>query len=76
MDAELKKTINDHYQKGNSIQAIARSYRLTVEEVLDMIGQGEMKSVTIQGDMIDLEEAGPGAQIVTEKTFNVPYTTN
>lgn len=57
-----------------SIQDIARWDRVTVEEVLEWIGQGEMRIVETQGDLIDQSEAGPGVQIEHSKQHYVQYS--
>lgn len=46
-----------------SIQDIARVYRLSVDEVLKMIGHGDMLEVSTQGDLIDQSEAGPEVRV-------------
>ena len=46
-----------------SIQDIARVYRLSVEEVLKMIGQDEMLEIPMAGDQIDQAEAGPEVRV-------------
>lgn len=59
LNDEEKKKILDSYIKGEgSIQGIANYYRCTVEDVLEIIGQQELTHVTIQGDLIDQDEAG------------------
>lgn len=74
---DYKERIYEHYIKGQgSIQDIARIYRVSVEEVLDIVGEGEMKSVDTTGDLIDAQEAGPGAEMSYGKTFNVPFSTD
>lgn len=77
LDDSTREKIIEHYQKGQgSIQDIARVYRLTVNEVLQIIGINNISKVTTQGDLIGPEEAGPGATIVPSKDFDVPFTTN
>lgn len=77
MDEQLKKKIIDHYQKGEgSIQDIARVYRVSMDEVLDVLDLNDIKTVTTRGDLIDQEEAGMDVQLVPQKTFKVPYTTD
>ena len=66
LDEEANKEIRQHYQTGNSIQAIARSYRVSVEEVLRIIDQEELATVELVGDQISPDEVGPNA------TFNPP----
>lgn len=75
MDEETARQIKDHYIHGRgSIQDLARIYRLSVEEVLNLIGEGSSARVYTQGDMIDQNEAGPGVQLNHGKEFNVPFT--
>jgi hypothetical protein len=77
MDDNLRKQVNEYYQMGKvSIQDIARILRLSVPEVLEAIGEGDMSTVTIGGDLIDPSEAGPGAQMNYGQTVNVPFTTD
>ena len=77
LDDSTREKIIEHYQKGQgSIQDIARVYRLTVDEVLEIIGVKDISNVRTQGDLIDAEEAGPGAQINLSKDFKVPFSTN
>lgn len=77
LDEETRAKIYEHYQKGQgSIQDIARVYRCSVEEVLQIIGQDELLRVEVQGDMIDPSEAGPNVQLNYGEQFNVPFTTN
>jgi hypothetical protein len=78
IDDKTRAAILDHYQKGQgSIQDIARVYRVTVDEVLHIIGEDELTSVTFQGDLIDPSEAGPGVTPNYEgKTEHVTFTTD
>lgn len=78
MTPQLKKKIVEHYQKGQgSIQDIARFYRLTVEEVLEVLGLTNLTNVTVRGDLIDESEAGPNAHINREgTTHRVPFSLN
>lgn len=75
----VEDRVQYHYMHGQgSIQDIARIYRMEVDEVLDLIGQSEMKTVRqSHGDLIDASEAGPGAQMNYEgKQFGVQFSTN
>lgn len=77
MDETLKKKINEHYQLGQgSIQDIARTYRLSVEEVLEVIGQADIITVEGMGDLIGPEEVGEEATIVPSKTYKAQFSTN
>lgn len=74
MDDELQKKILGHYQRGEgSIQDIARVYRVTVQEVLEVIGEGSMGKITMGGDLIDASEAGPTAQMNYGQEIHVPF---
>jgi hypothetical protein len=46
-----------------SIQDIARVYRLSMEEVLKLIGHDNMLEIPTQGDLIDQSEAGPEVRV-------------
>lgn len=75
MDEQTREKINDHYQKGQgSIQDIARVYRCTVAEVLEIIGQSELLQVVMEGDQITEAEAGPGATINYGRTETINFT--
>lgn len=75
MDDELQKKILGHYQRGEgSIQDIARVYHLTVQQVLDVIGEGKMGTVHMDGDMIDASEAGPNAEMNYGRDLQVPFS--
>lgn len=78
MDDELKKKINDHYQKAEgSIQDIARVYRLSVDEVLRALGMDDMLTTQSVGDLIDQDEAGFDTVLNPHgQTHKVPYTTD
>lgn len=73
IDDETKKKIYDNYIKGEgSIQGIANYHRVTVEQVLQIIGQDELTTVTTPGDMIDADEAG-NASLNYGTTHRVRY---
>lgn len=75
MDDELHQKILGHYQRGEgSIQDIARVYHVTVQQVLEIIGEGDIGQVHIGGDMIDASEAGPGADMNYGRDFHVPFS--
>ena len=67
-DMTVEDRVKYHYMHGQgSIQDIARVYRLEVSEVLRLIGQEEMMTVTSShGDLVDASEAGPGANVTLE----------
>jgi hypothetical protein len=72
-----KKQIKEFYQQGKgSIQDYARIYRVSVDEILQLIGEEHLSQVTIPGDMIDPNEAGPGATLNYGQDVGVPYSTN
>lgn len=71
--------IKDFYGRGKgSIQDYARIYGVSVAEVLDLIGEGDMKTVHVGGDLVDEAELGPTGkgQINYGEDVAVPYTTN
>lgn len=73
----IEEKVTWFYQHGSgSIQDIARVHRLSVEEVLHIIGQDEMTTVVTQGDLIDQQEAGPGIHLEPSKQHYVPYNTD
>lgn len=75
MDKATREKILEHYQRGQgSIQDIARVYRVSVDEVLDIVGEGHLGSVFTQGDLIDASEAGPNAAMNYGRDFKVPFT--
>lgn len=77
MDKELEAKIKNHYLLGQgSIQDIARVYRLTVDEVLDVLGLSDVKIVEGAGDMIDQHEAGPEAVLREKNIYRANFTTN
>jgi len=71
---EDEQIIHAYQTSSSSIQDIARIRRVSVEHVLVLIGQAEMTSVDIQGDLVDASEIGPGAEFNYGKTVAVPYT--
>lgn len=77
MDDKLKKTINDHYQKGQgSIQDIARVYRLSVDEVLQALGMEDMLTIQTSGDLVDQQEVGINTTLNTGEVHKINYTTD
>lgn len=75
---ELKATIKGHYQRGEgSIQDIARVYRnygVTVQDVLDITGNSEIKGIEFGGDLIDQETAGQGVALNYGRVEPIPFT--
>lgn len=75
MNPKLKSTIKTAYQTSkNSIQDIARIYGVSVPTVLDIIDEGSVKSVHINGDLIDQAEAGPDVKINLGEDRQIPFT--
>lgn len=74
-DVAIKLSIKRHYEKGRgSIQDLARVYHVDVDSVLRTIGIDDMSEVTVVGDLIDREEAGPEAELNPNgKRYKVPY---
>lgn len=72
-DAEI---INAYQKSHRSIQDIARIFDVSVDRVLNLIGHGNLASVTFQGDMVDAGEAGPGATMNYGQTTKVPFSVN
>lgn len=59
-----EEKIRYHYQHAQgSIQDIARVYRRSVDEVLQILGLDDMTEVQTQGDLIDQTEAGPEVRV-------------
>ncbi len=77
MDAKKKADIIKAYQtSSNSIQEIARIFDADINEVLVLIGEGDLANVEMPGDMIDQAEAGPGAQLKGPQNVRVPFSKN
>ncbi len=77
MNDKTKNEIIGFYQRGQgSIQDLARIYGVSVDEVLQLIGAGDLGAVTVGGDLIDASEAGAGAQMNYGKDYKVPFTLN
>lgn len=76
MNEELTKTINEQYQVGNSIQAIARTHHIEVADVLKAIGQAEMLEVESVGDLVDSSEVDPYTTIKPFEKHRAKFTTN
>lgn len=64
------------YQIGNSAQAIARTFKTSVEEVLDLVGEGQINNVQFVGDQIDEQEMGREAVYNAGNEYRVPFTTD
>lgn len=80
LSKEEQEKIKDFYQKGKgSIQDYARIYRVSVPEILDILGEGHLKTVEVgEGDLVDEAELGPTGRglIQGPPEVEVPYTTN
>lgn len=78
MDKELRDKILKTYQTSrNSIQDIARINRVDVHEVLEIIGEGNLSTVTMLGDMVDPSELrGTNAEFNNGSTARVEISTN
>lgn len=73
----VQEQVKYFYEHGRgSIQDIARVLHVSVDEVLDITGNGEMKTVETTGDLVDAQEAGPGADISYGKQHYVQYSTD
>jgi len=64
------------YQIGNSPQAIARTFKISTEEVMELIGEGNATSVQFVGDQIDASEMGKEAVYNQGTEYRVPFTTD
>lgn len=79
IDDKTKAEIVDLYQHGRgSIQDYARIYRLSVEEVLEIVGERQAATVEIGGDLVDEDELGPTGrgQVNGPEQIGVPFSTN
>ncbi len=77
MDDKTRAEIIHWYQVGTrSIQDIARIYRVSVDEVLNLVGEKELSTVDMPGDLIDPKEAGPNAEMNYGRKVSVPFTTD
>jgi len=77
LDEAKRAEINAHYQHGRgSIQDLARIHGVSVDQVLEIIGETTLSTVSTQGDLIDASELGPEASISYGKQFKVPFSTN
>ena len=78
IDDQLFDTVKDHYVKGRgSMQDIARVYHVPMAAVFDITGNSELKSVVIQGDLIDPQEAtGHGSSYNPGEVVTQTYDLN
>jgi len=72
--------IKDFYQHGKgSIQDYARIYRVSVAEILDIVGESDLKRAKMSdGDQVDAAELGPtGRGMINGPEYvDVPFTTH
>ena len=73
---EDEQIVHAYQTSSRSIQDIARIKGVSVEYVLNLIGENDITSVEIQGDLVDPSEIGPGAEFNYGKKVNVPFTTD
>lgn len=75
MDPKTKANIINSYQRGrNSIQDLARIYKVSVQDVLETVGEGSATKVVAQGDLIDQQEAGNEVPVVYSKEFRPDFS--
>lgn len=74
MTDEIKKQVNEDYQKGMSPLGLSLKYHVEVPEVYMALNMPEMLNVVFAGDQID--DAGPGQELSGGKIFRVNYTKN
>jgi hypothetical protein len=73
MNEDTAKEIKDHYVHGRgSIQDLARIYQVSVDAILELVGEGHLSTVTFHGDMIDQSEAG-NVTMNHGETVKVPF---
>lgn len=77
MDEKTKKAIIKAYQtSSNSLQDIARIYKVDVNDVLLATGNNNLATVTFAGDLIDQQEAGRGVELARGQEYDVPISLN
>ena len=77
MDNPTRKRVITAYQTGrSSIQDIARVHKVDVSEVLDAVGEGNLSTVNMPGDLISESEAGPNAKMNYGKTESIKFSVN
>lgn len=78
-EEQIKHLYENGDGKGHapSIQDIARKYRYSVEEVLQILGQTDLLTIQTQGDMVDPDDlTGTSATMNYGRTHKVNYSTN
>lgn len=74
---ETQAEIRDHYDHGRgSIQDYARIYKLDMSDVLEIVGETDLGTVEIGGDLVDAKEMGGrlgAAEIRGPQTQEVPF---
>lgn len=78
MDKKTKDAVLKAYQtSSNSLQDLARIHNVSLDEVLNLTGNGHLATVqTSPGDMVDGTEVGPGAVVNGPTSAKIPFTTN
>lgn len=69
-----EEKIVDAYQRGDSIQGIARDFQVSVDEVLNLTNNQDIAHVVFVGDQID--DPGPHGTINSGKVYKQEFTTN
>ncbi len=77
MDDKTKKEIHDTYHNGAwSPLQLSYKFKVEIEEVYEAIGDPAMNEVTLVGDQIDADDAGPGAVINRGSKQKARYSKN
>ncbi len=76
MTEEVKKEVLQLYQTSrHSIQTIARTFNISVEDVLEITDNKDISTVTFVGDLIDASDlTGTNATINTGATYKLNFT--
>lgn len=70
----VEEKITDAYQRGVSIQEIARQHQVSVDEVLNLTNNQDIMHVAFTGDQID--DPGPMGTINSGKVYKQEFTTH
>jgi hypothetical protein len=77
LDDKIKKDVMNAYQTGSSsIQDIARVFRVDVDDVLNLTGNGHLATVHTSGDLVDRQEVGPNVPLSQGQEYQTPITLN
>lgn len=76
MTEEIKKQINEDYQKGTSPFMLAHRYNTEINTIYEIIGQPEMNRIVFTGDQVDASELLPGTTTEHYHIFNVEHSKN